>query len=52
VLANRLTEDSNLTVLLLKAGEDKNEDERVKIPALSGLLMGDPEFDWKYLSEP
>jgi choline dehydrogenase len=52
VLANRLAEDPNLTVLLLGAGENKNEDARVKIPALSGLLMEDPEFDWKYPSEP
>ncbi|PQE06856.1 aryl-alcohol dehydrogenase protein [Rutstroemia sp. NJR-2017a WRK4] len=38
-------------VLLLEAGEDRNQDEKVEIPALFGLLMGDPEFDWKYLLE-
>ncbi|PQE05516.1 aryl-alcohol dehydrogenase protein [Rutstroemia sp. NJR-2017a BBW] len=38
-------------VLLLEAGEGSNQDERVEIPALFGLLMGDPEFDWKYISE-
>ncbi|QSZ30689.1 hypothetical protein DSL72_000247 [Monilinia vaccinii-corymbosi] len=52
VLANRLTEDPNLTVLLLEAGEDNNEDPRIKTPALSGLLWGDTRFDWQYLSEP
>ena len=52
VLANRLTEDPALTVLLLEAGANKNDDPRVYTPALFGPLMGDPDFDWQYVSEP
>ncbi|MCJ1287041.1 hypothetical protein MMC26_006388 [Xylographa opegraphella] len=52
VLANRLTEDPALTVLILEAGPNKNDDPRVYTPALFGPLMGDPDFDWQYVSEP
>jgi len=40
VVANRLTEDLNLTVLVLEAREDKNEDPQIKTPALGGQLFG------------
>ena len=52
VLANRLSEDPSVTVLMLEAGDDRNTDPRVTTPALFGPLMGDPEFDWQYVSEP
>ena len=52
VVAHRLSEKSNVQVLVLEAGKDQNNDPRVKTPALYGSLMDDPEFDWKFITEP
>ena len=52
VLANRLSEDEKVSVLLLEAGEDRNTDERVYTPGLNSELLANPEFDWQYVSEP
>lgn len=52
VLANRLSEDPSISVLLLEAGEDKNKDERIYTPGLALQLLDNPEFDWRYVSEP
>ncbi|RYP79677.1 hypothetical protein DL769_002834 [Monosporascus sp. CRB-8-3] len=45
VLANRLTEDSTVQVLVLEAGEDLTADPRVKTPALFPTLLGS-DADW------
>ena len=52
VLANRLSEHNELQILLLEAGANRNEDHRVKCPGASRAVMGDPEFDWQFVSEP
>ena len=52
VLANRLSEDPSLSVLLIEAGEDRNSDPRVTTPGLFPRLFGDPDFDWQYASLP
>ncbi|KAI2628997.1 hypothetical protein GGS21DRAFT_233673 [Xylaria nigripes] len=49
VVANRLSEDPNVEVLVLEAGKDLSQDSRVNIPALWTSLMGS-EADWQYKS--
>jgi choline dehydrogenase len=50
VVANRLTEDSDTTVLLLEAGNPDTKPE-IQIPAECLSLLGS-EVDWGYFSEP
>ena len=50
VVANRLTEDSQTTVLLLEAGNPDTKPE-IQIPAECLSLLGS-EVDWAYFSEP
>ena len=49
VIASRLSEVPNWSVLLLEAGGDENEVSDV--PALAGYMQLS-EFDWKYKIEP
>jgi choline dehydrogenase-like flavoprotein len=51
VLANRLSEDPNVSVLVLEAGENRNEDEVVYSPGLARSSW-DTDLDWQYVSEP
>jgi choline dehydrogenase len=50
VVANRLTEDSETTVLLLEAGNPDTKPE-IQIPAECFNLLGS-EVDWAYFTEP
>jgi choline dehydrogenase len=50
VVANRLTEDSDITVLLLEAGNPDTKPE-IQIPSECISLLGS-EVDWSYFSEP
>ncbi|KAI4753609.1 alcohol oxidase [Aureobasidium sp. EXF-3400] len=52
VLANRLSEDPNISVLVLEAGKDRSDDGRIYTPGLAGDVLDDPEFDWQYVAEP
>lgn len=52
VLANRLSEDQSITVLLVEAGEDRNQDLRVYTPGLCTELLNKPDYDWQFKSEP
>jgi len=49
VLANRLTENSNTSVLLLEAGSSA-EDQTIHIPAAFPKLFKSP-YDWAYYTE-
>ncbi|OTB01556.1 putative GMC oxidoreductase [Hypoxylon sp. CI-4A] len=51
VVANRLSENPDVQVLVLEAGKDLSADPRVNIPALWTALMGS-EADWQYKSVP
>lgn len=50
VVANRLTEDPEITVLLLEAGNPATKPE-IQIPAKWMSLLGS-EVDWGYFTEP
>ncbi|KAI0968690.1 hypothetical protein F4678DRAFT_474418 [Xylaria arbuscula] len=52
VVAARLTEDPNITVTVLEAGDDYTADPRIRTPALWLSVLGTPEFDWSYHSTP
>ncbi|KAK5958326.1 hypothetical protein OHC33_000168 [Knufia fluminis] len=52
VLATRLSEIPELKILLLEAGGNRNEDPRVKTPALLTQMMADPSIDWNYHTVP
>ncbi|MBT4889512.1 MAG: choline dehydrogenase, partial [Rhodospirillales bacterium] len=51
VLANRLSENPSIRVLLVEAGgSDKNI--LIQMPAACGMAARDPRFDWGYLGDP
>jgi choline dehydrogenase len=51
-LAARLTEDPNVTVGVLEAGQNKLNDVFVDTPALFPQMFGKEEYEWKFMSEP
>ncbi|WP_378941274.1 GMC family oxidoreductase [Mesorhizobium sp. ANAO-SY3R2] len=51
VLANRLTEDSSVSVLLLEAG-DWDRDPMIHIPLGWGKILTERRHDWMYFCEP
>lgn len=52
VLANRLSEESDYSILLIEAGQNHNDDPRVKVPGLMTQIWGDPSLDYAYVSVP
>jgi choline dehydrogenase len=51
VLADRLTEDGALTVLVLEAG-GSDRSIFVQMPSALSIPMGMEKYDWRYFSEP
>jgi len=51
-LANRLSADPSISVLVLEAGEDRSDDARMYTPALAREMLDNPDFDWGFQSEP
>lgn len=52
VLAARLSSDLSLRILVLEAGQNRNEDANVRIPGLMGKLLGNPSYDWQFQTSP
>ncbi len=51
VIANRLSEDSSVRVLLVEAGGD-DRSILIQMPAACAMAARNPRFDWGYLGEP
>lgn len=52
VIANRLSEDPDRTVLVIEAGSHRPDDPKINTPGLMAALYDLPEYDWSFLSEP
>lgn len=52
VLANRLSEDPNVRVIVIEAGADRTTDPLVLTPGLVPALYGKDEYDWNFASVP
>jgi choline dehydrogenase-like flavoprotein len=52
VIANRLSEDSNLQVLILEAGVNRNLDPKIAVPGFLAQAIRDPDFNWSFDSIP
>jgi choline dehydrogenase-like flavoprotein len=52
VVANRLSEDANVRVLVLEAGADRTKDPRIFVPGLAPSTYWNPDFDWSFTSTP
>lgn len=49
-VASRLSEDSNVRVLVVEAGADHSDDPLVLTPGLVGALYGKDDYDWNFTS--
>ncbi|OBT84043.1 hypothetical protein VE02_09042 [Pseudogymnoascus sp. 03VT05] len=52
VVANRITGDPHIQVLVLEAGTNRLNDPRVMVPGLGIASYKDPDFDWNFRSSP
>lgn len=52
VLANRLSANTAVRVLVLEAGTNRLDDLRIKVPGLAATTFENPEFDWDFRSVP
>lgn len=51
-VANRLSEDASIKVLVIEAGQDHSQNPLVQVPGLVAGMYGKPEFDWNFSSTP
>ncbi|KAK5942337.1 hypothetical protein PMZ80_004900 [Knufia obscura] len=52
VVATRLSEDADASVLVLEAGQDRLSDPRVSIPGMAGVAQRDSELAYRFQTMP
>lgn len=52
VLANRLTENPHVSVLVIEAGSNRLKDPKITTPGLATTLYDDPTYDWSFDTVP
>lgn len=52
VVASRLSEDPDKTVIVIEAGANRQGDPRIDTPGLMTSLYDDPAYDWKHMTVP
>lgn len=52
VLANRLTADPVVAILVIEAGSDRLSDPKITTPGLLTLTYNDPQYDWSFNTVP
>jgi choline dehydrogenase-like flavoprotein len=52
VVANRLSEHPDKSVLLIEAGANRQGDPRIDTVGMLSTLYGDPDYDWDFMTEP
>ncbi|KAI1389099.1 putative GMC oxidoreductase [Hypoxylon trugodes] len=52
VLGARLSENSEISVLVIESGPDFRDDPRVNIPAMWSSLVDDPKAAWQFKTRP
>ena len=52
VLAHRLSAQSHLSILVLEAGENWNDDPNIYTPGLANKLLDNDNYDWQFKTEP
>lgn len=52
VLAARLSENPNVKVGVLEAGKNRRDDPMIDTPGALFGLLGNPEYDWHFKTEP
>ncbi|KAL8759407.1 MAG: hypothetical protein Q9199_000776 [Rusavskia elegans] len=52
VLANRLTADPHVSILVIEAGSDRLKDPKITTPGLLTLTYDDPQYDWGFDTVP
>ena len=52
VVASRLSEHVDKTVLLIEAGANRQGDPRIDTIGMMSTLYQDPNYDWDFMTEP
>jgi choline dehydrogenase len=52
VMASRLAEDGNRTILLIEAGGYPTTDPNIDVPLFADIVRSSGQFDWRYMTVP